>query len=118
MLRNQKHSYQCEWFIKYPWLDYDVTSDSVTCHICKHQNSLGNLKAERSKENTFLDKGLDYWKRPFKDSIKIKEVITRNIEKALPTNSRNLVKINYQLFQPKISTLWPLFTIIKHSLTI
>ena len=46
-----------------PWLDYDVTNKSVTCYFCKHQHSLDNLKVERLKENTFLDKGSDHWKK-------------------------------------------------------
>ena len=63
MSGNSKQSYQHERFKNYPWLDYDVTSDSITCHIWKHLNSLDNLKAERLKEDTFLDKGSDNWKK-------------------------------------------------------
>ena len=64
VLRDQKRSCQHEWFKKYPWLDFDVTSDSATwCHFCIHQNSLANLKAELSRENTFLDKDSDNWKK-------------------------------------------------------
>ena len=31
----QKRSFQHRWFEKYPWLDYDVEEDSVTCVFCK-----------------------------------------------------------------------------------
>ena len=48
---------------KYPWLDHDVTSDSVKCYFCKHQKSLGALKAERSKEDTFLVGIRNNWKK-------------------------------------------------------
>ena len=42
---------------KYLQLDYDVTSDSLKCYFCEHQNSLVAVKAEQSKEDIFLDKG-------------------------------------------------------------
>ena len=51
----QKRSLQHHCFEKYPWLDYDVEEDSVTCVFCKRQNS--NLLSERCKEETFLKTG-------------------------------------------------------------
>ena len=55
----QKRSFQHNWFEKYPWLDYDVEEDSVTCIFCNRQNS--NLLLARCKEETFLKTG--YWKK-------------------------------------------------------
>ena len=43
----------------------DLVSDSVTCYFCKHQHLSGNLKAERLKEDTFIDKVFDNWKKSF-----------------------------------------------------
>ena len=63
MFGNQNRSCLHEWFKKCPWLDYDITSKSVTYYFYKHQHSLDNLKAEPLKENTFLDKGFDHWKK-------------------------------------------------------
>ena len=34
----QQRSFQHHWFEKYPWLDYDVEEDSMTCAFCKRQN--------------------------------------------------------------------------------
>ena len=48
----QNRSFQHHWFEKYPWLDYDVEEDSVTCIFCQWQNS--NVLLERCKEETFL----------------------------------------------------------------
>ena len=47
---------------KIPNLDYDVTRKSVRYYFCKQQHSLGNLEAERMKDDTFLDKGFDHRK--------------------------------------------------------
>ena len=52
----QKRSFQHHWFEEYPWLDYDVDKDSVTCIFCKRQNSRSNLCLEKCKEETFLKK--------------------------------------------------------------
>lgn len=49
IFRNQKQSCQHELFEKYPWLDNDITSDSVTLYFLKYQNSLNNLIAEQLK---------------------------------------------------------------------
>ena len=57
----QKRSFQHHWFEKYPWLDYDLKEDSVTCVFCKRQNS--TLLSERCKEETFLKTGYKKWKK-------------------------------------------------------
>ena len=46
---------------KYPWLDYDISKDSVTCHICKQQNKKSNLFAEQCKKDVFLESGCKKW---------------------------------------------------------
>ena len=56
-----KRSFQHHWFEKYPWLDYDVEEDSVTCVFCKRQNS--NLLSGRCKKETFLKTGYKNWKK-------------------------------------------------------
>ena len=57
----RKRSFQYHWFEKYPWLDYDVEEDSVTCVFCKRQKS--NLLSEICKEETFLKTGYKNWKK-------------------------------------------------------
>ena len=56
-----KRSFQHHWFEKYPWLDYGVEEDSVTCFFCKRLNL--NLLSERCRDETFLKTGYKNWKK-------------------------------------------------------
>ena len=62
----QKRSCKHDWFKRFPWLDYNSFDDSVTCYVCKRQNNQDNLKTERCKENAFLEKGFNIWKKALK----------------------------------------------------
>ena len=46
----------------YPWLDYDVSSDSAFCHLCMTAAYEGKLIASTKKDPAFLTKGFTYWK--------------------------------------------------------
>ena len=59
----QKRSCQWQWFINFPWLDYNEEIDSVTCFTCKKQNFKENLVAKRLKESVFLESGFHNWKK-------------------------------------------------------
>ena len=63
IMGNQARSCNWQWFKKYPWLDYSVEKDSVTCFVCKNQNKQDNLTTERSKEYVFLESGFRNWKK-------------------------------------------------------
>ena len=54
---------QSKWFDDYPWLDYNIENDSVTCFKCKTQNAMANLESERCKELAFLETGFRNWKK-------------------------------------------------------
>lgn len=58
----QKRSCQWQWFEKYPWLDYSMEKDSVTCFVCRKQNAQKNLISEHCKELAFLETGFRNWK--------------------------------------------------------
>ena len=60
---SQDRSCQYQWFRQYPWLDYDIRNDSVSCFYCKNQNNQSNLQAERCKEDAFLKTGFKNWKK-------------------------------------------------------
>ena len=46
----------------YPWLHYDVSSDSAFCHLCMTAAYEGKLLASTKKHPAFLTKGFTYWK--------------------------------------------------------
>ena len=50
----QKRSCQWQWFEKYPWLDYSMEKDSITCFVCRKQNAQKNLISEHCEELAFL----------------------------------------------------------------
>ena len=47
-----------KWFKLYPWLDYDETSDSVTCFVYNHYHS----KLKGNIEKPFTSPGYSDWK--------------------------------------------------------
>ena len=59
----QKRSCKHDWFKQFSWLDFNAFDDSVTCYVCKRQNNQHNLKTERCKENSFLEKGFKNWEK-------------------------------------------------------
>ena len=32
--KNEERSFRAEWCEKYPWLHYNIESDSAFCHLC------------------------------------------------------------------------------------
>lgn len=59
-----ERSFRAEWCedAKYPWLHYDVGSDSAFCHLCMTAAHEGKLLASTKKDSAFLTKGFTYWK--------------------------------------------------------
>ena len=55
---------QAEWCEDdhYPWLHYDVSSDSAFCHLCMTAAYEGKLIASTKKDPAFFTKGFTYWK--------------------------------------------------------
>ena len=62
-LENKKRSCKHDWFKQFPWLDYNAFDHYVTSYLCKRQNNQDKLKTERFKENVFLEKGFENWKK-------------------------------------------------------
>ena len=59
-----QRSFRAEWCEddRYPWLHYDVGSDSAFCHLCMIAAYEGKLLASTKKDPAFLTKGFTYWK--------------------------------------------------------
>ena len=57
-------SFRVEWCsdANYPWLHYDVSSDSPFCYLCMSAAHKGKLLASSKKDAAFLSKGYSYWK--------------------------------------------------------
>jgi len=51
-----------EWCESYPWLYYDVASDSAFCHLCMRAVSEGKLLASTKRDPAFISKGYTYRK--------------------------------------------------------
>ena len=60
---DQNRPCQYQWFCQYPWLDYDIRNDFVSCFYCKNQYNQSNLQEERCKEDTFLKTCFKNWKK-------------------------------------------------------
>jgi len=56
--------FRAEWCsdANYPWLHYDVSSDSAFCYLCMIAAHEGKLLASSKKDAAFLSKGYIYWK--------------------------------------------------------
>ena len=56
--------FQAEWCEDdhYPWLHYNVSSDSAFCHLCMTAAYEGKVLASTKKDPAFLTKGFTYWK--------------------------------------------------------
>ena len=56
--------FRAEWCSDaiYPWLHYDVSSDSAFCYLCMTAVHEGKLLASSKKDAAFLSKGYTYWK--------------------------------------------------------
>ena len=61
---NAERLFQAEWCEDdhYPWLHYDVSSDSAFCHLCMTAAYEGKLIANTKKDPAFFTKEFTYWK--------------------------------------------------------
>ena len=50
----------------YSWFDYDISKDSVTCHIRKRQNKKSDWFVERCKQYVVVEFGCKNWKKATK----------------------------------------------------
>ena len=104
------------------WLNYDVTNDSVTSAYTKLP--LCSFKAERSKEDTSLDKNFNNWKKALtkfdKHQRSFNQTQTNSRKKLSPNRFEQIhrAKLLFRNILFNRSTLWPFFTTIKHSPTI
>ena len=58
-----RRSCQPKWFVEFPWLHYDLASDSVLCFKCMKSEENSYLLAERKKEQAFISLGFSNWKK-------------------------------------------------------
>ena len=56
-------AFKSDWFKQFSWHHYDQKSDFVFCFICTKQKHNGNLKSTTKKEDTFITKGINNWKK-------------------------------------------------------
>lgn len=59
---NQYRSFNPEYYVNYPCIEYSIKKDSVFCFPCRHFNRSGN------SEIAFIDTGFNNWKK-FHDKI-------------------------------------------------
>ena len=57
----QRH-FQLAWFNKYPWLHYDICTDSAFCYNCLKANQT-NALSTRKADAAFVTKGFTNWKK-------------------------------------------------------
>ena len=57
-----ERSFRRQWCDSFPWLHYDVASDSAFCHLCMRAVSEGKLLASTKHDPAFISKGYTYWK--------------------------------------------------------
>lgn len=57
----QRH-FQVAWFNKYPWLHYDMCTDSAFCYTCVKANQTNALSASKA-DAAFVTKGFTNWKK-------------------------------------------------------
>ena len=62
--KKDERSFKAEWCEdgKYPWLHYNIASDSAFCHLCMTAVHQGKLLASTRRDPAFLSKGFTYWK--------------------------------------------------------
>ena len=58
----KKLCFQPRWYKLFPWLDYDIESDTVFCYICKCAEELGHLTSHHT-ETAFTSTGFCKWKQ-------------------------------------------------------
>ena len=54
--------FQPRWYKLFPWLDYDIESDTSFCYICKYAEALGHLTSHHT-EIAFTRTGFCRWKQ-------------------------------------------------------
>ena len=71
--RKKVRSCQASWFKTFPWLHYDQAKDSVLCSCCIKLHD--KLIAEHNKEDAYVTKGFNSWKKaPAANINKLKHI--------------------------------------------
>ena len=60
--KNEERSFRAEWCEKYPWLHYNIESDSAFCHLCMTAEHEHKFLASTKRDAAFLSRGFTYWK--------------------------------------------------------
>lgn len=59
-INNDNRSFQKQWFLNRPWLEYSVDRDRAYCYYCRHFGST-NTMTNRNQSDAFLT-GYNNWK--------------------------------------------------------
>ena len=62
MFGNQQRAFCSSWYSKYPWLHYQVGTDSVFCYYCMIADKRG-LPMTKNKDDAFCKVGFTNWKK-------------------------------------------------------
>ena len=60
--KNEERSFRAEWCEKYPWLHYNIESDSAFCHLCMTADYESKFLASTKRDAAFISRGFTYWK--------------------------------------------------------
>ena len=55
--------FQKQWFIKFPWLHFNISLGSVLCHICMVAKSKKITDLTKCNKDAFTSKGYSNWKK-------------------------------------------------------
>ena len=58
----KKLCFQPSWYQRFPWLEYDVDTDSALCNVCRKVERVG-LVTTHHQEAVFTEKGFRNWKK-------------------------------------------------------
>jgi len=57
----EKRSFQVNWYINRPWLEYSVALDAAFCYVCRHFSQFGT--PTRIQQDALTTCGFNNWKR-------------------------------------------------------
>ena len=60
--KNEERSFRAEWCEKYPWLHYNIESDSAFCHLCMTADYESKFLVSTKRDAAFISRGFTYWK--------------------------------------------------------
>ena len=59
----KERSFNASWYSKFPWLHYDMRSDSVFCYTCMVAHTKGHKAVSGNADPAFMTRGFRNWKK-------------------------------------------------------